>query len=303
MCNAWNHPDDCGCGFGPPYAWIIESGETVEWAEEILYDKGSFVRALKDLNFNAATSRQWLAEYGKARSTSPTRRSLRAKLSHLIRRFEYEVEKEKLVWIKVPLFKLHSPACEDAKVSYIEGQATDTEVGWQVKFFGVGMGRTRTIRAACIAEFYSCGGQCRQVFVPVQLRVQQIGVYKDGVLMSRGLRAELADPSNEDALRKRGFEDRPEEHCANEVSGTFKTEEFFLAGAKGGPPVLFQRSWTSDIARDVELGLKVFGIYIQPLANVRRERQLKLEFELPCGRDYQLCSSPGGIHWRWPQIS
>ena len=64
-------------------------------------------------------------------------------------------------------------------------------------------------------------------------------------------------------------------------------------------PAKYQRSWAFNTARTVELYLsEVFkGISIEPLAKVKRERQLLLDFELPGKHDYRLRYNSSGLNW------
>jgi hypothetical protein len=53
MCNAWNHPEGCECGFGPPYhgSGIVTPGERLTWLEYVVKNRNfKYLRATqKDL--------------------------------------------------------------------------------------------------------------------------------------------------------------------------------------------------------------------------------------------------------------
>ena len=300
MCNASNHSASCGCGFGPPYPGKIEVVKRVDWLQEIVSDESSFTRALKDLNFDTQTVSQYLTEYRSIVSVSEPRTTILEKLKALIDRREYRTEETTSFSISVPLFKLHSPSVEGAKVTYRESDIADSENGWQVKLFGIGMGRTTTMKVGYACEFASARGECLQVFVPLVLTVNLVGVYKSGVLKSRGVRAEIAGIKDEWTLRQRSSETLSTDKCSGRsLQGKLKTETFPLSRHRSSQPAKFQRSWAFSTARTVELHLlEAFqGISIEPLAKVKRERQLLLDFELPGEHDYQLRYNSSGLNW------
>lgn len=300
MCNASNHSASCGCGFGPPYPGKVEVVKRVDWLQEIVSDERSFTRALKDLNFDTQTVSQYLTEYRSIVSVPEPRITILEKLKALIDRREYRTEETTSFSISVPLFKLHSPTVDGAKVTYRESDIADRENGWRVKLFGIGMGRTTTMKVGYACEFTSARGECLQVFVPLVLTVNLVGVYKSGVLKSRGVRAEIVGIKDEWTLRQRSSETLSTDKCSGtSLQGKLKAETFPLSRHRSSQPAKFQRSWAFSTARTVELHLlEAFqGISIEPLAKVKRERQLLLDFELPGEHDYQLSYNSSGLNW------
>ncbi|MDQ3816322.1 MAG: hypothetical protein M3362_01365 [Acidobacteriota bacterium] len=224
---------------------------------------------------------------------------MREKVKRLVDRLEYRVEDSKFLPIKVPLFKLHSPSVKKAKVIYRELDAPEKEKGWWVKVFGIGTGPTKTLRVNYNPDFVSEKGECVQVFVPLVLNVKSIGVYKAGVLQNRGVSAEIEGIKDEGTLRKRGSQSLPEDECADrKLLGEYETLNFTLSNHKGTKLEKFKRKLKFDTARSVELQLiKVFGDLIRPMADVRHEQQIELEFVLPGSHDYYLSFGSGGLHW------
>lgn len=55
VCNGWNHPAGCECGFGPPYQDSVQYGEQTQWAEEALKEERLFKRGLAELNYDDHT--------------------------------------------------------------------------------------------------------------------------------------------------------------------------------------------------------------------------------------------------------
>lgn len=300
MCNASNHSASCGCGFGPPYPGKVEVVKRVDWLQEIVSDESSFKRALKDLNFDTKTVGQYVREYHSIINLPEPKPTILEKLKALIDRREYRTEDSTSFSISVPLFKLHSPTVEGAKVTYRESDLADNEKGWLVKIFGIGMGRTTTMKVGYACEFVSAKGECLLVFLPLVLNVNLVGVYKSGVLKSRGIRAEVAGLKEEWTLRQRSSETLSSDECNRaSLQGSLRTENFPLSGHHGSQPAKYQRSWAFNTARTVELHLSeaLKGISIEPLANIKRERQLSLDFELPGKHDYRLRYNSSGLNW------
>lgn len=298
MCNGWNHQPGCECGFGPPYPGTIELVEKREWIDEAVDHEDSFKRALKDLNFDRPTFNSFVREYSSIQSLGEPRETLREKIKRLVGRLEYREESSELVSIKVPLFKLHSPSIRGARVIYRESMQ-DKERGWLVKVFGIGMGSTNTYRVVYDPPYISENGECLQVFVPLVLHAKSIGVYRSGVLQSRGIRAEIEGIEDERTLRQRGCDTLPKDECADKsLLGAYRTQKYALSQQRHSQRETFTSLLKGSIARTVELHIvNVLGYSIKPIADVKHQQQLELEFELPGSRDYSLCYNSSGLHW------
>ena len=210
MCNAAKHRGGCECGFGPPYPGKVELVETVEWVDEAASDEASFKRALKVLNFNSPTFNSFVREYESIQHLHEPQGTTRERLKTLVDQLDYREEGSKYMPVQVPLFKLHSPAVKRARVTYREADVADKKRGWLVKFFGIGMAPTKTIKVVYKPDFVSEKGECLQIYVPLILHIRSIGVYnKSGVLLSRGIRAEIVSIKEGITLRKRGCQSLP----------------------------------------------------------------------------------------------
>jgi hypothetical protein len=129
MCNGANHISGCECGFGPPYPGTISRVSSVDWTESAAHSREAFKRTLKELNLDADMIRKFNREYSAVEASSESSRI--GKLRHLISRLQFKEEGTRIVPIKVPLFKLHSPSVRGAKVIYREtGQTRKIERGW-----------------------------------------------------------------------------------------------------------------------------------------------------------------------------
>lgn len=299
MCNAAKHPSGCACGFGPPYPGKIELVGTEEWTEEAAKSEESFTRALNMLNFNRATFSSFVREYRSIQHLHEPKEKISQRLKDLVNQLEYREEGSKFELVHVPLFKLHSPPVKKARVTYRESDVPKKERGWLVKFFGIGMGPTKTFKVVYEPDFVSERGQCLQIYVPLVLHIRNMGVYKAGVLQGRGIRAEVESIKEESTLRKRGCNKLPKDECASKtLTGKRQTKQYSLSKYEVTQLEKFKLSLPFNVARNVEMHfVEVFGKSFDALARVRHERQLELEFELPGSRDYNLTYNLSGLHW------
>src|SRR5687768_13195992 len=129
MCNGANHKSGCECGFGPPYPGTIAKVSSVGWIEEAAHSKEAFKRTLKELNLDEAMIRKFNRDYNTVETSSEP--SKIEKLKRLIRRLEFKEEDTRIIPVKVPLFKLHSPSVQGAKAIYRELH-TRIRRGWFV---------------------------------------------------------------------------------------------------------------------------------------------------------------------------
>jgi len=299
MCNGANHPSGCECGFGPPYPGKIELVKTEEWIDEATTNEELFTRALNDLNFKGSTFSRFVREYQSIQHLQEPKETIRQRIHDLVSQLEYQEEDSKFEMVQVPLFKLHSPPVQKARVTYRESDLPEKERGWLVKFFGIGMGPTKTFKVVYDPDFISERGECLQIFVPLVLHIRKIGVYKAGVLQSHGIRAEVENIKDESTLRKRGCQQLHKDECANKtLLGKHKTKQYALS--QYGPTQVesFKLSLPFNVARTVEMRFRgVFGESFDALAQVRHQRQLELEFKLPGSRDYYLSFNSSGLHW------
>jgi hypothetical protein len=299
MCNAQNHSAGCTCGFGPPYPDKVTFGAAREWAEEVLKEPWLVRRGLKDLAWDASSIDEFESAYGKIRSSDLSHLRMVERINELLGR-RRQVEEE--VWnemIKVPLYRFSAPRVKGATVLYSEGEEIAERSSWVVKVFAVGTGHSRELQVTHTRTYAAEFGACKQVFVPVKLRVARVAVFDRDRLLSRGFRAEVAVPKGKDqlSLRDRGCDNLPATAGRDGVDADyFDTVTHLLAGDTTKSVHRDERSWRSNIGRDVSLHLKNI-VEVGPLVRVQRVRRLSLLFALPAGHDYRGYVSRGGLWW------
>lgn len=304
MCNAWNHDDDCACGFGPPYPWRILPAKRTRWIDAALLDERRFARALHEMGLDARSIKEDLHLYrsrvASGFAAGQSRGRLKSWLLRIIRRREYRTERSRTAQIDVPLFKLHSPAVRGSKATYQEKSAEEARDGWWVTIVGTGMGATQTVRVEYATKFISENGDYKAIFVPVILRVSLIAIYEKGRLQNRRLRTEVDRSTFERAFNK-GVKLLSSGELVKDMALTRpKAVSFRLAGDTSQAISTFERTWMVGDEVKTSLGVKMFKIGTTMEVGVRREEKLTLTFDLPGGRDYHLLrlSREHGVVWK-----
>ena len=296
MCNGANHTPGCECGFGPPYPGTISRVASVDWTEEAAHSREAFKQTLKELNLDEDMIRKFTREYRDVETSSEP--SKLGRLKQLIRGLKFKEEGTKIVPIKVPLFKLHSPSVQGAKVIYRETHIKKTERGWLVTVFGQGTGPTNTYQVVYDPPFESINGECRQVYVPLDLQVKSIAAYQSGDLVGRGVSLSVQGIEDERVLRKRGCDLLDMKQCSDGLAGAVSTINYNRKGQPKPQTETFSQLWGNHVVDSIELEtIKVFNTPIKPLAQLEHHHKLDLEFKLPGKRNYILRYNNSGLHW------
>lgn len=302
MCNAAKHSPGCTCGFGPPYSGRVTIEGVTSWAEEVLNEPKLVRPGLETAGWDEEAITSFLTAFNDLRGARLPRDTLVERLNSLLKRrreLELEVFEDS---IKVPLYRFGAPPVPGAVVSYSEGE-TETEVNsWSLKVFGIGTGDTTELKVNQNKTFVAEAGTCKQVFVKVNLRVARIAVYEGVRRVGVGYRAEVVVPkkARDHCLRGRG--------CDTIVTGLCREGpdedrefplEFWFSGDSSGAIHTDERSWETDVAKEVSLKLQKV-VDVGALVRVKRLRKLALAFKLPAGHDYQGYLGRGALWWEKP---
>jgi hypothetical protein len=295
MCNGANHTSGCECGFGPPYPGTIAKVSSVDWTEEAAHSREAFRRTLNELNLDETTIQKFNRDY-RTVETSPQASKIE-RLKRLFSGLDFKEEDTKIIPIKVPLFKLHSPSVQGAKAIYRELH-TKKKRGWFVTVFGQGTGPTNTYHVIYDPPFESINGECRQVYVPLDLQVKSIAAYESGDLVGRGVRLSVHGIEDEHVLRKRGCDLLDQERCSDGLTGAVKTINYNQKNQSKPQTKSFDYLWGSHVVDSIELEtIRVFNMPITPLAQLEHYHKLELEFKLPGKRNYILRYNNSGLQW------
>lgn len=296
MCNGANHISGCECGFGPPYPGTITKVSSVAWTESAAHSREAFKRTLKELNLDGNMVRKFNREYSAVESSSGSSRL--GKLKQLIKRLEFKEEDTRIVPVKVPLFRLHSPSVQGAKAIYRETHTKKTERGWFITVFGQGTGPDDTVQVVYDPPFESIDGECRQVYVPLELQVKSIAVYQSGELVGRGVRLAVQGIQDEQVLRKRGCDLLEAEQCTDGLAGPVSKRSYNRKNEPKPGTESFSHLWGNHVVDSIELEtIRVFNTPITPLAQLEHYHKLDLEFKLPGKQNYILRYNNSGLQW------
>jgi hypothetical protein len=167
-----------------------------------------------------------------------------------------------------------------------------------VTVFGQGTGPTNTYRVVYEPPFESINGECRQVYVPLELQVKSIAAYQSGDLVGRGVRLAVKGIEDEQVLRKRGCDLLDTEQCSDDLAGPVSTLNYDRKSEPKPHTETFSQLWGTHVRDSIELEtIKVFNTPITPLAELEHHHKLDLEFKLPGKRNYILRYNNSGLHW------
>lgn len=298
MCNGNNHRNGCRCGFGPPYDGELNVIQEVSWTDEMLADPTSVDRRLDPLGLAPsvdASYRSKIVDLVRERRKHGTRAVVSGQF---FQQLAIVLQPRRTEEIQVPLFRLHSPAVAGSRVDYSEGYELGSSRGWRVTIPGFGAGKTKTLGVGYTNTYASVNGECKEVWVPVRIRIFDVATYENGVLVGQGISAEAEGHSRKTSLRQRGIRSFSPTECAKRhIREDGPSEDFLLAGDKTGEPMKHDSRWSLDVERVVSLHLSGRGIGFEPTAFVKRSREIRLHYTLPPGHDYRAWRDSGGVYW------
>jgi hypothetical protein len=302
MCNAKGHDDGCTCGFGPPYPPTYRPVHTTDWEEEALDDPAVAKRGLRELAWDGDAINEFLQKYEALRNSDLPRNSIVGGIRQLLglrRKVEERFSEE---WVKVPLYRFGAPPVPGASVEYAEGGSLLGGAGYDVKVLGVGTGHATTIQLSGTRTFVAKEGSCKEVYVPVKLRVAEVAVYDGDHLVGRGVEAHVLalNESGDEKLARRGCSTLPKRLRGEGPTEGAERFECLLADDTSDAVHRDTRSWEADIAHEVRVSLARF-VGVSALARIKRTRRLALTFFLPSGRDYRAYLAPGVLWWERPR--
>jgi hypothetical protein len=302
MCNAWNHDDECECGFGPPYAFsgISNIVAKTNWRDLAVWNEAAFVRGLKEVIPDKRISEKIREEYKRegfplehmeARKWNKMDPERRRKISLSIKKLLGIVKIEKgeseAQTVRIPLFKLHAPIVRGSEVTYHERE-TETRPTWYVAigFPGVGMATWKTIKVSYACDVCCANGDCKIIYMPLDVKVTPLKVYnRDGRLINRCLQVEAAS-KNDNKRFQREVRSCYENPCKDKASSLLDMVD--LLKDTSGNPVVRRVRLESSRKHEAFIGVKAFGLDALLKADVEFERVLEIESRLPPRHRYHM---------------
>ena len=303
MCNAYNHPSDCACGFGPPYSGSLVPVHREAWLDAASRSEARFRQALYDLQLTDEVIEEDLRLYRdkviSAASAGDSRRA-RSQLANIARRRIRNVEKKDTARVDIPLFKLHSPSVRGSKVTWEESTAQTRGGTWLVTIFGIGMGADQTLSVVYEDKYSNHDGAYDLIYATVVMRWRLVSFYERrakgarGKLISSAIEAEVDERVRRHPLG-RGVKRLSNDELVDDMN-------FVLDPPVDKREVLTSDPWTrayewrESTEFEVRLGIPQIGISAAAKASVRPQHTVKLTFELPGGHEYELlrlANAPG----------
>lgn len=306
MCNAKKHSPGCSCGFGPPYPPRYRVGEVREWAAEVVDRPSLLRRGLREEGWDERSISAFAERFATMRRSSVPRSTQVERVKEWLGMRKRVVEKTWTEVVHVPLYRFGAPPVPGAKVEYSEGETIREGAGWRLKFWGVGIGDSTSLEISRTCFFTASNGDSKEVFVPVMVRVSRVAIYDGDQVVGYGHEAQVASPeeSGDPLLKNRGIRlvtDDPENGGA-QARTYHEVIDLSLSGDSTDAVHKERRSWSTDVAHDVSVPLmKVPGLDVAALVNVKRTRQLALVMNLPSGHDYRGLIGNGFLVWEAPR--
>jgi len=309
MCNAWNHPPDCDCGFGPPYRWRIQIGTPRTWYESSLLNRASYRHHLGGLGFSRREISTELQRYCRhdfplsadtwAALSTQEKTDWKTRFLTFFGLYKCELLEQTELKIDIPIFRLHSPAVEKSKVTFEMAHTDTTADAWSVTVMGCGTGHSQEFRLTNKSEFSSEGGDCKLVCLPVTLRLTRLNLYRRGNYLRTVLRVEPS-PDYRREIMNEGVRPQPAGACLPASCAIIAPAQVYpLADESPRSLAKYTRQWESEAKKEFSAGVEALGLKGLCQATVRRRSAITLTIHLPGGHDYRMypLQEPDGLVW------
>lgn len=313
MCNAWNHTDDCECGFGPPYGFSGVAnilGET-KWMDMAVWNEAEFARGIQEVIHDRSIAQKIRANYKRQgfplpnmherrwEKLKPERRQeiyLKLKAALGVVRIRKGVSSTHIV--RIPLFTLNSPSVSGSQVTYHEAE-TNNNYSWivTIAFPGIGMATWKTIKVTYSCDVICADGGCKVIFMPLHIKITPLEVFDiDGKLINRSSQVEAANDNDNLRFSRTVVSGRDE--CQGKVSSLI--DVFDLLWDRSRQPSVRTISLKSDRKHEITVGVDLPSLKANLKTIVEFESILEIRSQLPPGHRYHMyrLSKVHGIAWR-----
>jgi hypothetical protein len=307
MCNAYNHPPGCACGFGPPYPFGIRGSIPEFWFKDFFWDESSFIQKLIDLGFDALERESMLRDYHE--NHYPIRRDRWNSYSIEEKRgFTSVIEKlffttreteSRIISHEVPLFFLHSPRVKGCQIRYAYTIELADKAVCSIKILGVGTGNSRSFKIVLQSEFCSKGGRYKLIFFPLRLRICTMEVSRKGKVIRNFIRAE-ADPDFSFEHTQIILRDLTKAEIESLMPEEKEYKEYDLRGDSSNDTVRYFQTISLGDDKKLMLDLKVFDQEIGVGMELSSGQGFDISADLMPGYLYRCnrCTGINGSVWK-----
>lgn len=304
MCNAWNHSNNCDCGFGPPYAvcGTFEILKEENWIDSVVSCKGRLIKGMREVGFGPEEINEALTEYQKI---PKEQQGLSGWFQNILNRRQYFDISSKVELETIPLFRLHLPAINGRKIPgcriiYEESNEEKRQQKWSFRIIGKGMGKTRLVGVYCSSKVIAENGKCKIIFVKIPIRVTEVKVVQGDRPITTFLRTEI-DASASNISFHNGAMTCQEKLCNKDGNSLASPSDLYpLATSEKDYIGFYTKAWSYTSGMEMKLGIKAFSSESVMELYIYRDKMLEFHFELSGGYDYLLMPlvNDNGIKWK-----
>ena len=212
-------------------------------------------------------------------------------------RLETECEKEDE--IEVPIFWLHSPNIKGSEVIYEETESKKISNSYRVGFIGTALGKTRSISFSSSTLARSNDGDYKRIFMIAKIKNALISVVSAGKCVNRILRTELAYPCDKLDIEFGIDEITREEFITSNLIPKRIGKRYKLSGDHSGAVHSFKEIWKTSRKKEIEFGINAFNLQSVLKGDLERDIDVKFEYRLPAGTDYEVKKIYNGFGILW----
>ncbi len=296
---------------------IIVPGEQVSLAEEAFDDPSRLRETLQALGFDATTIDQRIAQYGASvnaelraapPSVAPFRGPSGKELIRSARRYLETIILQDVIYLEeppqftdseVPLFLLTAPGPEKSAVTVSRSEDVTGTHDWTVTVFGSGLGAKQSLSIGQASTFVARGAAAKLVFVPVRIESRRVIRYKNAKLDQAVITSQALRPRDgQDYVN--GVRDASPEEVAHYAQSAEKVNTYPIAHDSSNDVSTYETTFTAVGEYSASLGIKAFNVEGSTKVTIAFKHSVKLKFELPGGRDYDLLRprALAGTLWR-----
>lgn len=254
------------------------------------YDQNLIEFELKKKHTHRRTDGEYAEQYFETRMN---------KLKNILGFLDLRKEDEVLTEVNIPLFKFNSPMSKGSMVIYERTDNRENKNIFNLSVLGTGLGITRGFSLSFAQSFTSCNGEYLSIYIPVTLRNSLIGVYENGVRIKNIIRTELVVDKDNNLSASVGCEKQSSKDFFNDIQPIQFLAKYPLSTAPSDSDPKIKISLKSSKEYNFQFGIKAFNLNGNCNVVISKCREIKLEFKLPPGQDYQVSSIMygNGILW------
>jgi hypothetical protein len=184
--------------------------------------------------------------------------------------------------VRIPLFVLSAASVPGCTASFSREQTAEGQLSWDVTIFGTGLTATGSLEVSTSATFTAASGEAKVVFLPGSLTVEKVTALKHGRVVGRGYRVDGSRFKSDSQPGLRLLAPSMVLPAGELVS------KYPLADDTTGALAKYKYSDKASASKELQLGIKAFGVDVKLKAEAKRSTSVEVTYELKGGFDYEL---------------